>query len=80
MPTYPVKHKETGETKELSMTMKAYGEWKEANPEWDKDWSKGVGGTAEVGDWRNKLDGGWNEVLDRASRQPGATVKKYNNY
>ena len=54
--------------------------WKEANPEWDKDWSKGVGGTAEVGDWRNKLDGGWNEVLDRASRQPGATVKKYNNY
>ena len=80
MPTYPVKHKETGEKKELSMTMRAYDEWRKENPEWDKDWSKGVGGTAEVGDWRNKLAGGWNEVLDRASRQPGATVKKYNNY
>ena len=80
MPTYPVKNNKTGETKELSMSMKAYTEWREENPDWDKDWSKGIGGTAEVGDWRNKLDGGWNEVLDRASRQPGATVKKYNNY
>ncbi len=80
MPTYPVKHKVTGEEKELSMTMKEYSDWRDQNPDWDKDWSKGIGGTAEVGDWRNKLDGGWNEVLDRASRQPGATVKKYNNY
>ena len=41
MPTYPVKNKETGEEKELSMTMKEYAQWKEDNPDWDKDWSKG---------------------------------------
>ena len=38
MPTYPVKHKETGETKEFRMTMKEYCQWKEDNPDWDKDW------------------------------------------
>ena len=41
MPTYPVINKETKETKTLNMTMKQYAEWKEENPEWDKDWSQG---------------------------------------
>ena len=36
MPTYPVINKTTGEKKTLSMTMKEYGEWKDANPDWDK--------------------------------------------
>ena len=55
MPTYPVKHKETGETKELSMSMTAYGEWREENPDWDKDWSAGVAGVGEVGEVYDKL-------------------------
>ena len=79
MPTYPVKHKETGETKELSMTMLEYGQWKEENPEWDKDWSQGCAGVGEVGDWRNKLTSkhpSWNTILDRAGKMPGSTVKK----
>ena len=49
MPTYPVIHKETGEQKELSMTMSAYGEWREENPSWDKDWQAGVACVGEVG-------------------------------
>ena len=44
MPTYPVINKVTGEKKELSMTMKEYSDWKDANPDWDKDWNAGVGG------------------------------------
>ena len=44
MPTYPVIHKETGEKKEMSMTMKEYSDWKDANPDWDKDWSEGCAG------------------------------------
>ena len=79
MPTYPLKHKETGETQELIMSMKEYDRWRKDNPDWDKDWSKGVAGGGEVGDWQNKLvkeKPGWNEVLDRASRMPGAAVTK----
>ena len=79
MPTYPLKHKETGETQELIMSMKEYDRWRKDNPDWEKDWSKGVAGVGEVGDWQNKLvkeKPGWNEVLDRASRMPGAAVTK----
>tara|TARA_B100000965_G_C19448716_1_gene694210 strand:- start:141 stop:386 length:246 start_codon:yes stop_codon:yes gene_type:complete len=81
MPTYPVKNTKTGEEKELSMTMKEYSDWRDANPDWDKDWSKGCAGAGEVGDWRNKLDGGWNELLDRVgTKSPRSNIKKYNNY
>lgn len=79
MPTYPVRHMETGETKELSMTMVEYVNWKKENPKWDKDWSQGCAGIGEVGDWKNKLISrkpGWNEVLERASKSPGSKVKK----
>ncbi len=38
MPTYPVINLKTKEKKELSMSMKAYDEWKKENPDWDKDW------------------------------------------
>ena len=78
MPTYPLKHKETGEEKELVMTMKEYDVWKKENPDWDKDWSKGCASLGEVGDWRNKLVSkkpGWNDVLHKASQAPGSKVK-----
>tara|TARA_R100001463_G_scaffold73597_3_gene127423 strand:+ start:42 stop:296 length:255 start_codon:yes stop_codon:yes gene_type:complete len=83
MPTYPVIHKESRETKELSMTMKEYDQWRKDNPEWDKDWSAGVAGVGEVGDLLSKGEAGssgWNEVLDRCSRQPGANVRKNRDY
>ena len=55
MPTYPVINKETGEKKELSMTMVKYDEWRKENPDWDKDWNAGVAGLGEVGEWKDKL-------------------------
>ena len=48
MPTYPVINKETGEKKELSMTMIKYDEWRKDNPDWDRDWNAGVAGLGEV--------------------------------
>ena len=81
MATYPVRNKETGETKEVVMSVHDWDKWKEDNPDWSRDFSdpSTCPGVGEVGEWRNKLiksKTGWNEVLDRASRQPGATVKK----
>ncbi len=78
MPTYPVKHLETGEQKELSMSMVEYGEWKKENPDWDKDWMAGVASVGEIGEVYDKLKKshpGWNDVLYKASKQPGSNVK-----
>ena len=74
MPTYPLKNLKTGETQELSMTMSAYEKWREENPDWDKDWSKGCAGVGEVGEWRDKLvnkNPGWGEVLKQAAKSGG---------
>ena len=77
MPTYPVINLETKEKKTLSMTMKQYAEWKEQNPGWDKDWSEGCASQSREFRWTGEAkSSGWNEVLDRASKQPGATVRK----
>ena len=77
MPIYPVKNNTTGERKELNLSLSAYEQWRKDNPDWDKDLSKGVAGLGEVGDWRNKTDGGWNEVLQKVSQVPGSNVKPY---
>ena len=76
MPTYPIKNNQTGEEKELIMSMKEYDQGRKDNPEWDKDWSKGSGGVVSaVGDVYSRTDGGWNEVLSRVSEMPGSKVK-----
>ncbi len=78
MPTYPVKNKETGEQKELSMSMVAYDEWRKENPDWDKDWMAGVAAVGETGEVYDKLKKhhpGWNDVLHKASKAPGSAVR-----
>ena len=74
MPTYPVKNLNTGEEKELSMTMAAYDEWRKENPDWDKDWSKGCASAGEVGDWRDKMSKthpGWKDVMGQVKKHQG---------
>ena len=78
MPTYPLKNLKTGETKELSMSMVAYDEWRKENPDWDKDWMAGVAAIGEVGEIYDKLKKshpGWNDVLRKASKMPGSNVR-----
>ena len=78
MPTYPVKNLKTGETKELSLSVSDYDEWRNKNPDWDKDWNAGVANVGEVGEVYDKLrksHPGWNEVLGRASKMPGSNVR-----
>ena len=81
MPTYPVKNLKTEEKKELSMTMKEYDQWRKDNPDWDRDWSEGCASSQEIFRWTGEAaSSGWNEVLDRASKQPGANVRKNRDY
>ncbi len=81
MATYPVVHKETGEQKEVAMSVHEWSKWCDDNPEWTRDWSDPdtCPMATEVGDWRNKLvakNPGWNDILDKASKAPGSKVKK----
>ena len=77
MPTYPVKNLKTGETKEMTMTVAEYTAWKEENPDWDKDWSKGCAGAGEVGDWQDKMSKthpGFHDIM-KNKIAPQAAVK-----
>ena len=56
MATYPVKHKETGETKDVIMSVHDWDQWKEDNPDWERYYTpENTPGVGEVGEWRDKL-------------------------
>jgi hypothetical protein len=79
-PLYPVINKNTGETKELKLTISEWEQWKTENfgNGWDRDWSQGCASSAESGEWMDTLvkkHPGWNQILDQTSRYPGSKVK-----
>jgi len=81
MATYPIVHKETGEQKEVTMSVNDWDQWKEDNPDWIRDWSdpSTCPQPGEVGEWKDKLiksNPGWNDVLHKASKAPKSRVKK----
>ena len=81
MAVYPVKHVETGETKEVTMSVHDWDQWKKDNAEWIRDWSdpSTCPSPGETGEWRDKLVNkhpAWNEVLSKAQKAPGSRVKK----
>jgi hypothetical protein len=57
MATYPVINKETGEQKEVRLSVHEWSQWKDDNPEWDRDWSdpSTCPASGEVGEWRDKM-------------------------
>jgi hypothetical protein len=80
LPTYPVINKETGEQKEITISVHDWDQWKQDNPQWIRDWSdpSTCPSPGEVGEWKDKLiqkNPGWNDVLAKASKTPGSKVK-----
>lgn len=79
MAIYPIINKETGEKRVIEMSVNDIMQWYKDNPEWKRDWSEGCASPGEVGEWKDKLisrNPGWNDVLGRAAKMPGSTVKK----
>jgi hypothetical protein len=79
--TYPIINKETGERKEITMSIDDWDEWKSNNRAWIRDWSdpSTAPGCCEVGEWRDKLSKNhpsWNEVLKKVGSSPGSKIKK----
>ena len=81
MATYPVINKETGEQKEVAMSIHDWDEWKDNNPEWTRDYSDPSTMPAlgiEVGEWRDKLvnkNPGWGEVLKKSQKAGGISAR-----
>lgn len=79
MAIYPIISKDTCEKKVIEMSVHDITQWYNDNPEWKRDWSEGCAQPAELGEWKDKLiksKPGWNDVLGRAQKMPGSTVKK----
>jgi len=75
MPTYPVLNTKTGDKKTLRMTMKEYCDWRDENPDWDKDWSEGTGGVTYG---QPKQSDGFKEVMSRVQENhPRANLSQY---
>ena len=82
MATYPVRNKETGEEKEVEMSIHDWDQWKLDNPDWERFFtpenSPSLG--LEIGETFGKLyqkHPGWKDVISKAKKQPGATIKHY---
>ena len=80
MATYPVINKDTGEQKEVKMSISEWDQWKIDNPNCDRDWSDpstmpGVGEVGEIYDKLRMKHPGWNDVLHKASKAPRSRVK-----
>ena len=80
MATYPVINKETGEQKEVSMSVHDWDQWKTDHPSWQRYFtpenSPSLG--VEVGEWRDKLvnkNPGWGEVLKKADKSGGISSR-----
>ena len=77
MATYPVVNTKTGDKREVTMSVHDWDQWCADNPDWSRDYSdpSTCPMAAEVGEWRDKLrktKPGWNEVLQKSSKAPGA--------
>tara|TARA_B100000902_G_scaffold251754_1_gene238182 strand:+ start:745 stop:999 length:255 start_codon:yes stop_codon:yes gene_type:complete len=73
MATYPIVNKNTGEQKEVVLSVHDWPQWCEDNPDWKRDWSdpSTCPSPGEVGEWKDKLrisKPGWNEVLRNAEK------------
>ena len=80
MPTYPVKNNKTGEEKDFEYDhCMIMSNGVKTILIGIRIGVKGCASAQEVGDWQNKLisrNPGWNDVLGKAAKAPGSTVKK----
>ena len=81
MATYPVRNKETGEEKEVVMSVHSWSQWKEDNPDWERFFTPENSptlGVESIGDFQDKLSKkhpSWNEVLKKADKAGGISAR-----
>lgn len=82
MPIYDIKHKETGEIKEVMKSISAMETFLKENP----DWNIHIAQSASLGDptrltATKKVDGGFNDVITKIHhRTAGSALDRTSNY
>mgnify|MGYP003143400894 FL=1 len=82
MATYPVRNKETGEKKEIVMSIHDWDQWLVDNPNWERFYTPDNAPVmgVEMGETFGKLyqkHPGWKDIISKTRQQPGSTVKHY---
>ena len=77
MPTYPIINTETGEQKEIKLTLAEWENFKTQNPHIIRDWSdpSTAPSSGEVGELRDKIvkaHPSWGEVLKKVQKSGGS--------
>lgn len=77
MPIYPIRNTETGEQKEVKLTLTEWETFKTQNPEWIRDWSdpSTVPASCETGEMQDKIlkaHPSWGEVLKKVKKSGGS--------
>ena len=78
MAVFAVINSETGEKKNINVSVHDIQQWYEDNKPWKRDWSEGCAGPAGEGEWKSKLvnkNPGWKSVLDKVKSAPGSNAK-----
>tara|TARA_B100000965_G_scaffold354130_1_gene330450 strand:+ start:425 stop:730 length:306 start_codon:yes stop_codon:yes gene_type:complete len=82
MATYPVVNPQTGEQKEVVMSVHDWDQWKDDNPDWERDYSDPstmpAMGVESVGDFQDKLakkHPSWGEVLKKSQKAGGISAR-----
>jgi hypothetical protein len=81
MPIYPIINKDTGEQKEITLSLDEWETFKKENPMWSRDWSdpSTAPNSAEVGEWKDKLNKShpsWNEILRKSKKAGGMNASR----
>ena len=75
MPLYNVINKVTGEKQEFTISVADYEQWREDNPDWDKDWQAGVEGKTYG---NPKQSDGFKEVMSKVqAAHPRSNLSRY---
>ena len=80
MPTYPIINTETGEQKEITLSIAEWEVFKGENPCWQRDWSDpstapNSGECGELIDKLHKSHPSWGDVLKKVKKSGGSKSK-----
>ena len=71
MPQYEFKHNQTGETKEVFLSISKYDEWVANNPDWERYYTSAPGLVSQAKSTLSQAGKDWESHLTNIKKQSG---------